>query len=298
MIGLTSRTISPSSVVSSRSTPWVAGWCGPMLIVRSSSCSSPIGAIVTERSRSRYGTSSASVIVPGRRRSVIPARELRLVVGVDDRLAAHGEVAPLRIALVVLRHEDAAHVRMAVEHDAEHVEHLALLEVRGGVDVDDGRHVRVVHSEPGADVEAVDALHREQLVVNAEPRLGREVVHAVHAHEPLPRLLVLVPEVAEHVADALRRDVERCALPEEDRVGDRVVADVLADALGDQLEARGVQGLPPRGFQPRGLIAREASRLPKPVAFHATSSVPSALYRWRQPMAGSPMISSCSFMIP
>ncbi|CAB4932053.1 unannotated protein [freshwater metagenome] len=36
MIGLTSRMTSPSSVVNRRSTPWVAGWCGPMLIVRSS----------------------------------------------------------------------------------------------------------------------------------------------------------------------------------------------------------------------------------------------------------------------
>ena len=68
MIGLTSRTTSPSSVVSSRSTPWVAGWCGPMLIVKSSSLllrsasvtasvpatgGSPTRAIVTERSRSR-----------------------------------------------------------------------------------------------------------------------------------------------------------------------------------------------------------------------------------------------------
>src|SRR3954451_13867037 len=135
MIGLTSRTISPSSVVSRRRTPCVAGWCGPMLIVRSSSCSSPIGSIVTERSRSRYGTSSGSVMVPGRRRSVIPARELRFVEGVDDGLAAHREVAPLRIALVVLRHQDAAHVRMAVEHHAEHVVDLALLVVRRGVEV-------------------------------------------------------------------------------------------------------------------------------------------------------------------
>src|SRR3954447_16414961 len=138
MIGLTSRTISPSSVVSRRSTPWVAGWCGPMLIVRSSSCSSPSGSIVTERSRSRYGTSSGSVIVPGRPRSVIPAGELRLVEGVDDRLASHGEVAPLRIALVVLRHEYAPHVGVALEDHAEHVVDLALLEVRRGVKVDDG----------------------------------------------------------------------------------------------------------------------------------------------------------------
>src|SRR5215207_10877219 len=103
-----------------------------MLIVRSSSCSSPIGSIVTERSRSRYGTLSGSVIVPGWSRSVIPARELRLVVGVDDRLAAHREVAALRIALIVLGHQDAAHVGVALEHHAEHVVDLALLEVGGG----------------------------------------------------------------------------------------------------------------------------------------------------------------------
>src|ERR671922_1670791 len=168
MIGFTSRTISPSSVVSRRSTPWVAGWCGPMLILRSSSCSSPIGSIVTERSRSRYGTLSGSVIVPGS--SVIPARELRLVEGVDDGLAAHREVAPLREALVVLRHEDAAHVRVALEDHAEHVVDLALLEVRGGVQVHDGREARIVHADTRVHVEAVGALHGEQLVVDAEAR--------------------------------------------------------------------------------------------------------------------------------
>src|SRR5215217_7962785 len=152
MIGLTSRTISPSSVVSKRSTPCVAGWCGPMLMVSSSSCS-PSGSIVTERSRSRYGTWSGSVIVPGS--SVIPARQLRLVEGVDHRLAAHREVAPLRVALVVLRHQDAAHVGVAVEDHAEHVEHLALLEVGGRIEVDDSRHVWVVGAHPGPQVEPV-----------------------------------------------------------------------------------------------------------------------------------------------
>src|SRR5688500_17177500 len=137
MIGFTSRTISPSSVVSSRRTPCVAGWCGPMLIVRSSSCSSPIGSIVTERSRSPYGTLSGSVMLPGW--SVIPARELRLVERVDHGLAAHREVAPLRVALVVLRHQDAPHVGVAVEHDSEHVVDLALLVVRGRVEVHHGR---------------------------------------------------------------------------------------------------------------------------------------------------------------
>src|SRR3954454_145305 len=138
MIGFTSRTISPSSVVRRRSTPCVAGWCGPMLIVRSSSCSAPIGSIVTERSRSLYGTLSASVNVPGFWRSVIPARQLRLVERVDDGLPAHREVAPLRVALVVLRHQDAAHVRVALEDHAEHVVDLALVEVGRRVQVHDG----------------------------------------------------------------------------------------------------------------------------------------------------------------
>src|SRR5215217_4562513 len=171
MIGFTSRTISPSSVVSRRSTPCVAGWCGPMLMVSSSSCCSPIDSIVTERSRSRYGTLSASVVVPDRSRSVIPAWELRLVEGVDHRLAAHREVAPLGVALVVLRHQDAAHVRVAVEDHAEHVEHLALLEVGRGVEVNDSWHVRVVDAHTGPHVLPVSALHREQLVMDPESRL-------------------------------------------------------------------------------------------------------------------------------
>src|SRR5919106_63646 len=164
MIGVVSRTTSPSSVVSSRSTPWVAGWCGPMLIVNSSSWRSPstsasvpetgcspIRSMVTERSRSRYGTLSGSVI---------PARVLALVEGVEHGLAAHGEVAPLREALVVLRHEDAAMVRVALEHHAEHVVDLALLEVRGGEQVHDGGEARIVGSEASLHVEAVGALHR------------------------------------------------------------------------------------------------------------------------------------------
>src|SRR5918992_1773845 len=200
MIGLTSRTTSPSSVVSSLSTPWVAGWCGPKLTVRSSSCrspsttasvpetgSSPIRSIVTERSRSRYGTLTGS-------KSVIPARVLVLIEGVEDGLAAHREVAPLREALVVLRHQDAARVGVAVEHDAEHVVDLALLVVGGGEQVDDRGEPRVVRPDPGLDVQAVRALHGEQLVVHAEARLLGEVVAAVEAHQRGPRLVVLVAQ--------------------------------------------------------------------------------------------------------
>src|SRR5688572_2284204 len=171
MIGSISRTVSPSSVSSSRSTPCVAGWCGPMLMVNSScrgSSSVPvIGCSIVPRSsvidcsRSRYGTAS-----PGWR-SLIPARVLVLVVREQHRLAADREVTPLRVALVVLGHEDAAQVRMAVEDDAEHVVDLAFLEVRAGIDVDDGRKARLVASDSGLHVEPLGPAHREQLVVHA-----------------------------------------------------------------------------------------------------------------------------------
>src|ERR671914_92049 len=185
MIGLTSLTTSPSSVVSRRSTPCVAGWCGPMLIVNSS-CSSERSlsitasvsatgwsssrSIDTERSRSRYGTLVGSVI---------PARVLVLVVGEQDGLAPHREVAPLREALVVLRHQDPAQVGVAVEDHAEHVVDLALLEVGRGEEVDDGGQARFVDAEPGLDVQPVGALHREQLVVDPQARLVGQVVAAV-----------------------------------------------------------------------------------------------------------------------
>src|SRR5918996_1910444 len=243
MIGFTSRTTSPSSVVSRRRTPWVAGWCGPKLTVRSSSWRSPgttasvpetgsssIRSIVTERSRSRYGTPVGS-------KSVIPARVLALVEGVEHGLAAHRKVAPLREALVVLRHEDAAMVRVALEHHAEHVVDLALLEVRGGEQVHDGGEARIVGSEASLHVEAVGALHGEELVVHAEARLLREGVAAVQAHQRRPGLVVLVAEVGERVADGGRGHLEGRLAAEEDGVGDRLVAELVAYALGDQLEA-------------------------------------------------------------
>src|SRR3954451_22530853 len=129
MIGLTSLTTSPSSVQKSRSTPWVAGCWGPMLTVNSSASGSSSSTGV--RWVPVIGSSSSEWTVG----SVIPAREVVLVVGEEAGLAAHREVAPLRKALVVLRHEDAPQVRMALELDPEEVEGLPLLVVGGGEEV-------------------------------------------------------------------------------------------------------------------------------------------------------------------
>src|SRR5437764_4594915 len=123
MIGFISRMYSPSSEQSSRNTPWVAGWCGPRLTVKiscSRSTSTSRSAPVPKTGPSRAPVSFATS------RSLIPARHFVFVEREDDRLAADREIASLRVAHVVLRHQETAHVRVALEDDAEHVVDLAL----------------------------------------------------------------------------------------------------------------------------------------------------------------------------
>src|SRR3954452_7732734 len=155
MTGFISRMYSPSIVHIRRSTPWVAGWCGPRLIVNSSfsgsSCVPKSGAStspVAWMSSPGCETFSSGRSTETRSSSLIPARHLVLVEGEQDRLAPHREVAPLRPALVVLGHQDPAHVRVPFELHAEHVEDLALLEVGRRIEVDDRRHcLAVAHAQ-------------------------------------------------------------------------------------------------------------------------------------------------------
>src|SRR3954447_22273940 len=155
MTGFISRITSPSIVHIRRSTPCVAGWCGPRLIVKSSVSGS---SAVPKTGAS--GLSPAWIRSPGcaafsrsrstdtRSSSLIPARHLVLVEGEQDGLAAHREVAALRMPLVVLWHQEPAHVGMALEDDAEHVPDLALLEVGRRVQVHDRRHrLTVAHTQ-------------------------------------------------------------------------------------------------------------------------------------------------------
>src|SRR5215212_689917 len=246
MSGVTSRTTSPSSVHRRRSTPCVAGWWGPMLIVKSSTSGSTwvpasgasIRSRVTDSSRRRYG-----VCRPGLLGLLIPARHLVLVEGVEDGLAAHREVAAKGVPLVVLGHVQAAQVLVAVEAHAEEVEDLLLLEVGGREEVAHRRHavpLGRLDGETRADAEPLAPLGREQLVVDGEPRLGGEVVGAVEARQHVEALVGLVAHEGEHAVYVLGADVERRLVPEEDRVPYRSLADRRAQPPGHELEARGV----------------------------------------------------------
>src|SRR5262245_1932578 len=108
MTGRQWTTTSPSSVSSSRSTPWVEGCCGPMLTVNSS----------------RGAASSGRASVPGRTRSVMSV-DLSGDSEVD-RLGAEGLGAPQRVTPPGVGQHDAPQIRVSRELDPEQVEHLAL----------------------------------------------------------------------------------------------------------------------------------------------------------------------------
>src|SRR2546428_259471 len=104
-------TFSPSSFKITRSTPWVEGCCGPIL---------------------RTNSVESRNVVSG----------MDLLAAFDVQVFPHPSIVLLDqtilfaqwVALPLFGQKDAAHVGMAFELDAEHIEHLPLQPVRRGVD--------------------------------------------------------------------------------------------------------------------------------------------------------------------
>src|SRR5213080_4131261 len=94
------RIFSPSSLRITRSTPCVEGCCGPIFSTNSVESRNVASGI--QRSLAAFDT------------EVLPHPALVLL---NNRI-----VLPERIALPLFRQQDAAHVGMAGEFDAEHVE--------------------------------------------------------------------------------------------------------------------------------------------------------------------------------
>src|SRR3954468_17053034 len=117
MIGLHLTTTSPSSSSSTRSTPWVLGCCGPMLMW---------SVLLMRGASSVIGLASKLVAAAGAVR-LTGHREIH-------RLAADRVVAPQRMAVPPVRHHDPGQVRVTVELDAEQVVDLALVPVGAGED--------------------------------------------------------------------------------------------------------------------------------------------------------------------
>src|SRR5436309_7601974 len=118
MSGMASFITSPSARTTKRSTPCVEGCCGPMLRVMSSVARPP-----SRVSRCTSTSNPARPISASRLQQALPrGRDAVILLGLDEVLAQW-------MPRPVLRHEDAAQVRVALEDDAEEVEDLALLPV-------------------------------------------------------------------------------------------------------------------------------------------------------------------------
>src|SRR6478736_2011807 len=198
MIGLQRSTVSPCSSSISRSTPWVLGCAGPMLmtIVWSSSGAAGMSPSLaasaslmrrtapTSRSSSRAvsslrGLSPCGASEPLRIVSTIPvagttssAGDVGMVSVIGPprggRAELHGDGADLvvlaqRVALPVLRHEDAGEVRVVVEDDAEHVVDLALHRLGAGIQVEQRRHLGVLAGHLDADAHPRLGLQRQEV---------------------------------------------------------------------------------------------------------------------------------------
>src|SRR5437870_1671996 len=118
MSGMASFITSPSARTTKRSTPCVEGCCGPMLRVMSSVARPP-----SRVSRCTSTSNPARPISASRLQQALPrGRDPVILLRLDEVLAQ-------RMPRPVLRHEDAAEVRVALEDYAEEVEDLALLPV-------------------------------------------------------------------------------------------------------------------------------------------------------------------------
>src|SRR5579859_5192971 len=117
--------ISPSISSTRRSTPWAAGCCGPKFMVKfwiSGILGRLLEGFLVARIVADHAWHQGAWL--DAHRLVHHPFLLRVVAHLD--VAGEREILAEGMAHEAVVGEDAAQVRMAVEHDAEHVEGLAL----------------------------------------------------------------------------------------------------------------------------------------------------------------------------
>src|SRR5437016_7031755 len=165
MTGSASTMRSPSTLTSTRSTPWVAGCWGPTFSTISSVCSTPApdrralaGALVRSS-----GTVPISAGEPSSQRTA--RLGLLLVLGPGPGLEpAAGEAERLAqgVALEVLGQVELDQVRVALEGGAEHLRALPLVPVGPPVDGAERRHHGILVRQPHVEDDPCDMCDRGQ----------------------------------------------------------------------------------------------------------------------------------------
>src|SRR5947207_9993067 len=175
MIGLQRRTVSPSSSSMRRSTPWVLGCGGPMLMIIVSSSETSTSTSVCDTPRRTAPCSRARALSPVSLRgliscapsSVSAVRSVMRSPRPRGFLELHGDpadgiVLAQGVALPVVGHQDAREVGVALEDDPEHVVDLALHRLAPGEQLKQRRQRRLEfwHLAPDADTLAVLPVER------------------------------------------------------------------------------------------------------------------------------------------
>src|SRR5579863_7057116 len=119
MSGAAERIVSPSSSSTMRSTPWVEGCCGPMF------------SVIRRGADGLEGSSSSAGIV-----AKLSSKDL--FIGVAVLIAVNRIVFAQRMPVPVDRHQNAHHVRMIAERDAEQIEYFAFMPVGRAPDAVNG----------------------------------------------------------------------------------------------------------------------------------------------------------------
>src|SRR6266567_565777 len=206
--GRQARTYSPSSSSTIRSTPWVDGCCGPMLMIMVSS------RIVL----SPVAPSRVTAIVPTSQASLVGRRDERAVVLGPD--AGERVVLPQREGLPSVGQLDPPEVRMPVEDDAEEVEDLALVPVRRGEECGDAGHTGVVSREADLDPQPVAVRRRVQVIGDPEPGLAAQPVGGGHVRQEVERQRLVAAEPSQGVDQLARGDHQRDLTPGLEHVGE------------------------------------------------------------------------------
>src|SRR5579883_385843 len=107
MSGTHFTTVSPSSSISRRSTPWVDGCCGPMLRTMRR-C--PVAVWTVSRSAATSGGIAVSLIL--------------------NSIPGDGIILAQRMPFPIVGHHDAPQIGVIDEADAEEIENFALVPIR------------------------------------------------------------------------------------------------------------------------------------------------------------------------
>src|ERR1700728_595165 len=161
MIGLVRTTTSPSSSSMSRSTPWVEGCWGPMLMIIVSS--SPRSMSIWPASFPSDSGSRRTALRASRNVSWVPPALRRGFLELHGN-PPHAVVLAQGVALPVVGHEDPGEIGVPGKADAHQVEDLALHRIGARIEVEKGRDDRV----------GLGYLHPE---ADAAPGRERQEVH-------------------------------------------------------------------------------------------------------------------------